>query len=95
MSNMCFGILNEIKKGVPYGPTKYWAECDGDRIEFTTLELADIRDRTDIKFHGLFDYIEGLFIKSDMSDEEYARVVARRTAADERAIEEKIKSGKR
>ena len=40
-----FGIMNPTpERDKPYGPTQYWAEFDGKRIEFTNAEL----DREDI-----------------------------------------------
>jgi hypothetical protein len=89
-----FGVLNKSEHGKPYGITRYWAERDGVRIEFDVLEMRN-RDTFPMEFHPLFDYIDSLFIKSYMTDEEYERVVASRTAAEKQRIDEQIRSGGR
>lgn len=88
---MIYGVRSGLKEH-----TKYWAEHEDSRIEFDIFDVTDPKrwENFDEKFHSLFEYIKGQLIQSDLTEEEYAAIEARRTNAEKKAIEERIRSGR-
>jgi hypothetical protein len=90
-----FGLFPvDVKKG---GITKYWAEHEDIRIEFDILDIADKEKwaQYDLQFHSLFEYIKNQLIPSYLTDAEYQAIVSRRTEAEKKDIENRIRSGGR
>ncbi len=77
-----FGIIRDVPVPAP-SPTRYWAELDGNHIEFDITEARQAGHLYDThpQFTSLFDYVVSLLIPSELTDEEYAAIVARRTTA--------------
>lgn len=89
--NSCANMKYGIRSG-PKEHTKYWAECDGVRIEFDIFDVIDEQrwQQYDEQFYNLFKYIKGQLITSDLTDEEYQAIVDRRSEAEKKAIEDRI-----
>lgn len=90
-----FGIIRDVPVPAP-SPTRYWAEFEEDRIEFDLSDVLKDKCLYDAhpQFRSLFDYVANLLIHTDMTGEEYDAIVARRTLAERRAIEDRIRNPK-